>query len=196
MSPATGSSLSPPLTWADLFADADLPRPPIPATLVQNLEPVDPEFFQTGGWPDCESLDDLARDWVNRPSPERAQAGFCGMGVQSRAVQVCIARPEAGFFLRRRWTQAFGQGPLCQRRIEGAFGLLAQALEQVDALIGEARWPQGRRLLVIDDEFSQQRWGWFSNGDDLGQALRGDSMAYLGVLAELAGLRDSGKRSA
>ena len=175
--------------WDALLHDAGLPAPPVPNALASCLEPSGPAAFATPGWLESSTLMDAAHHWLAHPTPDRAWVGFTGHGLQRSAVRVCIATADAAFFIERRWTQAFEQGPLLRRRLEGAFQLLAQALDDVAAIQASGAWPAGKRLLLIDDDFDRQRWGWITANANLATSLQSDGMSYLSLLVSLDGLK-------
>jgi hypothetical protein len=182
------------LPFASLLHEAGVPLPVLPPQLARALAPQGAHAFATPGWKDVGSLEALAHHWLAHPTPERAWVGFTGHGLQRSAVRVCIATAAAAFFIERRWTEVFEQGPLLRRRLEGAFQLLAQALEDVAAVQAAGAWPAGKRLLLIDDDFDRQRWGWVTTNADLARSLQSDGMSYLSLLVSLDGLKKQQQR--
>jgi len=177
------------LAWPSLFADQDLPAPPLPAALASALQPLGDTAYATPGWPARLGFNGAVRNWLIEPSRARAWTGIVGHGLRSTAVRLCLCGPEAGFFIQRRWTFAFGEGPETRRRIEGAFAMLARIQATVATAQAAGRWPTDRRLVLVDDDFADApRWGWVEHGAMELPPLATDPQAYLNILIAVEAL--------
>ena len=174
-----------PAACQDLFTREGLPSPVVPVAIADSLQPAGEFAFATRGWPAGSSLDEAVEAWLAQPADTAGFVGFTGHGVVSMAVRVCIATPDAGWFMQRRWSQAFGEEAVSRQRISGAFAFLRRAMDAAQALRTAGRWPAGNRLLLVDDDFASRRWGWIAAGEAGLDGLATDPSSYLNVLAEL-----------
>jgi hypothetical protein len=176
------------LAWPPLFAEQDLPAPPLPAALASALQPLGSAAHATPGWPGRLGFRDAIGNWLIEPSRARAWAGIVGHGLRSTAVRLCLCGPDAGFFIQRHWSVAFGEASACQSRIEGAFMLLARIQAAVAAAQAAGRWPASQRLVLVDDDFDTLRWGWVEHGAMELPPLAVDPQAYLNILITVESL--------
>lgn len=175
-------------TLDTLFAGLSLSPPPLAHALAAALRPEGDTAFATPGWPGQASLQQAITTWLADPAPDRAWAGLTGHGLRSTAVRLCLCTPEAGFFLQRQWTAAFGEEAQCRDRIEGAFALLARIQAAMATAQASGRWPAGQRLVLVDDDFDRLHWGWVPHGATALPPLAMDPLAYLNLLLTVEAL--------
>jgi hypothetical protein len=170
----------------ELFKTEGLPLPPIDDKQLPGLLPLGDHGFATARWSEAQPFEALPSLWLADPEQVRAHARFSGHGLVSTAVEVALVGPTAGLFVRRQWSAAHGEEDACRQRITGAFSLLAQLRDDIAAAQAAGRFPADRRLILIDDDFETQRFGWIPvNARSLSSLPDPQALAYLAALAEV-----------
>lgn len=177
-----------PLDWTHLWDDADLPRPPLPGALQAALKPLGDSAFGTPGWPAALDIGQAMRLWLSEPGRERAWVGIAGHGLQSTAVRVFICGPHSGLFVQRIWSRLPAKADGDVRRIQGAFTLLGQLLQEQERVLTAGRWPAQQRLLLCDDDFGTSGWSWVPHGAAGVPPVQNDPLAYPRIIAGLSAL--------
>lgn len=149
--------------------------------------------FATSGWRAHNHWPDLVDDWVQRPEPVRACLGLHAGG-KDPVVEVALVTPLMGVFMRHRWTHA-QDAASTRLRIAEAHRSAAQLFWEADKLARAGQWPDGQRLLLIDDDLDLTRWGWLDPlPDGLDSAARDirvmkvSRSMYLDVMGVMDGL--------
>ena len=178
-----------PASLHELFKAEGLPLPPIDDELLAGLLPLGSHGFATARWSEGLPFEALPSLWLADPRQVRAHARFSGHGLVSTAVEVALVGPLAGLFVRRQWSAAHGEEDACRQRITGAFSLLAQLRDDIAVAQAAGRFPADRRLLLIDDDFETQRFGWVpANAQALSSLPPSQPLVYLQALTEVDGL--------
>jgi hypothetical protein len=173
----------------ELFKAEGLPLPPIDDDLLAGLVPLGDHGFATARWSEGHSFETLPSLWLADPQQWRAHVTFSGHGLVSTAVEVALVGPLAGLFVRRQWSAAHGEEDACRQRITGAFALLAQLRDDIAAAQAAGRFPADLRLILVDDDFESQRFGWVPvDARSLSSLPPPQSLAYLAALAEVDSL--------
>ena len=165
-----------------------LPRPPLPTALCESLvADEEASSFHTPDRPHAAGLAEMANTWLMHESGPTASIGFERSAFGIFAVRYCVGLPNIGIFVRQRWNTAFGQEPLCRRRITGVLGIASQALSITCERHEQGTWPRKQRLVLFDDAIGPARWGWVGPAMSKVADLRADACAYTALLAELNG---------
>lgn len=80
----------------------------------------------------------------------------------------------------------FADEEINRRRIDGALALVEVLFRDIATAASAAKLPPGKRLVVVESDFSPSRWGWVAKGDAL--AAEGDADALLGALFNVKAL--------
>ena len=181
--PHSSTADTPALDYAQMFQREGLAIPPLPADLAGALSRVGPFAFSTlpaDGGPRIAAVElgPAIRSWLGSADLPWASVSFVGYGLASTAVRLCLATPKAGFFIRKRWSEALGHGDDGRDRIQATFNLLQRALAESEAPGAPTSEPDGRRLLVIDDDFKGTFWGWVPRTIQRQPELWADPMAW------------------
>lgn len=164
-----------------LFKAEGLPSPPLPTDLLHALRLQSPGTFATADWIGGSPVHTAASHWLT--SGTANVSAWCGLierGVHSTTVQVGLAAPRCGIFIRKFVSQAFDDAVVNRRKVEGSFELMRRVLEGVE----RARaWPAGRRLAIIDDDTQQVlRWGWVGESGTPWDDLAPDGVGWISAL--------------
>lgn len=146
--------------------------------------------FVTSGWSRSRSWSDRIDDWVSRPITVRAWLGVHRIEGEPVA-ELDLVSPYLGLFMRHRWPDSTGDASE-SLRVQGACRMAGHLLTRLDALLAGHKWPEGQRLLLIDDGLDLPRWGWIdAAAPDRHPAqpeirvMRASHMAYFDVMSAL-----------
>lgn len=189
--PAGAAAAPPAVRW---IGAADLPAVPLEAGQLARMLSSDGALFATeaaAAWAGLEPLDACAAWSAAGASEPGAVLGVAGGGLRSRLRCYHVGAGLA-VFLQRRWSPADDArgGATPRAAVEGAFHLIRRMQNDVRSLQEQGRWPVGQRLVLLDDDFDRQRWGWSAPGrlPDV-SALLADDRAYLAALVSLQTLK-------
>lgn len=157
-----------------------------------------PGCFATPGWRMRGDWSDLIDDWVRHADPVRAWLRVRAEG-QEPLVEVSLVTPVLGVFMRHRWSRWEDADPI-HLKVAEAHRSAAQLLWDAEKLVRGGRWPQGQRLLLIDDELDLPRWGWVDGSAEVSDVAGSDirimkvsHAMYLEVMAVMDGLHHHGR---
>mgnify|MGYP006870382429 CR=1 FL=1 len=93
-----------------------------------------------------------------------------------------------GLFVQRIWSRLPAKADGDVRRIQGAFTLLGQLLQEQERVLTAGRWPAQQRLLLCDDDFGTSGWSWVPHGAAGVPPVQNDPLAYPRIIAGLSAL--------
>lgn len=114
--------------------------------------------------------------------------GFDGHGLVSQSLHYYLVCGPLAVFVQRSHANPFVDAVKSRRRIEGALGLTEQIYRDLVMAESAGRIPAGKRLIVVDSDFSASRWGWCARGG--GVTLEADANALLCALFSVKALFD------
>jgi hypothetical protein len=167
-----------------LFTDAGLAFPPLPADLETALEPRGDSVFGTRpAEPPLYTIE----GWVEPAlrGEEFAMLGMDGHGVNSWATHFYLSRGPVTLLLQVPAGGAYMEPAETAERVEGTWGLATQLLEQVDAALSAGRWPLGRGLIILQTGFGESRRAWIDAGDRGEPAWESSPTALADALLDL-----------
>lgn len=164
-----------------VFAGESLPWPFVPEVLAPALRSRGEQVFGTRD-PEVGlySLEHYVSELAEPALGDYLLMGFDGHGLVSQALHYYLVCGPLALFVQRSHANPFADAEKSRRRIEGTLGLAEQIYRDVAQAESTGRLPTGKRLVIIDSDFSMSRWGWVSRGGAV--ALEADANSLLCAL--------------
>jgi hypothetical protein len=147
------------------LAEADVPAPPAAIGWPQDWYPIASHCFAS--WPATArpyDLDAVMAEAYARTGERAALLGFDGYGFNSWAMHAIWCRGPLLVGFQTAAGGAFMDAEQSRERIEASWDILSDMVAALARLEGTGRLPAGRRLVVIDSDLRESRWGWIADG--------------------------------
>lgn len=178
------------IDYASFFTAKGLPTPPLPLEIAHAMRPEGRSAFASEGWPGGAPMSFAVSRWLEAGAA--ATGAWCGLierGVHSTTVEVGLASPRYGIFIRKFVSQAFDDAAANRRRVKGSLELMGRVTEAVQAT---RAWPPGKRLAIVDDDSAGVLWGWVTDTGAQWSALASDGAGWISALVSVESLRALG----
>jgi len=146
----------------ELFAEEELPFPPVPADLAGALHEVAPNVFSTRA---LEASPYSLRAFslevqTDHAVPNYAVVAFDGHGINSWAVHYYLVDDALALFVQLPWGGAYVEPDNASRSIKGVFAWAEKLQAEVRRARSDGLIPPGWRLLAVVSEFVPSGWAW------------------------------------
>ena len=102
--------------------------------------------------------------------------GFDGHGMASHALHYYLVCGPLAVFIQLNHANPFVDEAIGRRRIDGTLGLVERLFDALMRAERADRLPAGKRLVVVDSDFTSGGWGWVSAGEAPSLTTGGDAL--------------------
>ena len=140
------------------FQSANLPQPPVPGELMDNLQRLsDWNFCTRESNLSAYDVEEVVAHTLQRRGEDFLMIGHTGYGVSNWHLYVYFSHGPLTVFLQLAWGGANHDPEECRIEIRKSFDQLDRLVVMIDQLASEN---PGERLVVIQTSIGDSRWGW------------------------------------
>ena len=145
-----------------LFADEDLPFPPVPETLAQQLSAQGKYIFTTRKLSIAPyRLEHYSGAVADSPvSEDYAVIGFNGYGMNSWAMHYYLVQPGIALFIQLPWGGAYIDVDKARHTIADTLQWAENMQTSLQRALAEGLLPANWRMLIVISKFTESGWAW------------------------------------